>query len=68
MSDADEMSSMKDRGGRRSLSDRRKRTSGEHFPERRWLRYRRSGVDRRRAHQIRMKRRIERRRAFKEIM
>jgi hypothetical protein len=67
MSDADEVSSMKDRGGRRQLSDRRKRTSGEHFPERRWLRYRRSGVDRRRIHQMRMRRRLERRHAFKEV-
>jgi hypothetical protein len=67
MSADDELSSMKDRGGRRSLSDRRKRTSKEHFPERRWLRYRRSGVDRRRVHQMRMRRRLERRRVFKGI-
>ncbi len=67
MNATDELPSIKDRGGRRSLSDRRKRTSGEHFPERRWLRYRRSGVDRRRAHQMRMRRRLERRSAFKEL-
>jgi len=65
MAAADEASlSVKDRGGRRSIIDRRQRTSKEHFPERRWLRYRRSGIDRRRPFQQRLKRKLERRRAF----
>ncbi len=64
---ADEDSlSIKDRGGRRSIIDRRHRTSKEHFPERRWLRYRRSGIDRRRPFLQRLKRKLERRRAFQD--
>jgi hypothetical protein len=60
----EEQLSLKDRGGRRSLTDRRQRTSKNHFPERRWLRYRRSGIDRRRPAQVRIKRKLERRRLY----
>jgi hypothetical protein len=62
----EELLSMKDRGGRRSITDRRQRASKKHFPERRWLRYRRSGIDRRRPFQSRLKRKLERRRAFSD--
>lgn len=58
--------SVKDRGGRRSVTDRRQHASQKHFPERRWLRHRRSGIDRRRPVQQRLKRRLERRRAFQD--
>jgi len=37
----------KDLGGRRKKADRRRRTTAETFPERRWLRHRRNGGDRR---------------------
>ena len=60
----EEQLSSKDRGGRRSVIDRRQRSSKNHFPERRWLRYRRSGIDRRRPVQARMKRKLERRRLY----
>jgi hypothetical protein len=63
----EEQLSLKDRGGRRSLIDRRQRTSKNHFPERRWLRYRRSGIDRRRLAQARMKRKLERRRLYVDL-
>jgi len=54
----------KDRGGRRSLADRRHFSSSEHFPERRNLRYRRSGIDRRNLQYQKIRKRIERRRIF----
>jgi len=38
---------MKDNGGRRLKTDRRKYTNFDHFPERRTLRFRRSDLDRR---------------------
>ena len=38
---------MKDNGGRRLITDRRKCTNLDHFPERRTLRFRRSDLDRR---------------------
>lgn len=56
----------KDRGGRRRVPDRRQFSSSDHFPERRNLRYRRSGNDRRNMHNLKMRKRIERRRMFKE--
>ena len=37
----------KDQGGRRKKADRRGRTTADKFPERRWLRHRRDGGDRR---------------------
>jgi hypothetical protein len=58
--------SIKDRGGRRFLPDRRKSSSPDHFPERRFLRYRRSGLDRRNLQSAKIRRKIERRKAFKE--
>ena len=63
----EEQLSLKDRGGRRAVSDRRQRPSKNHFPERRWLRYRRSGIDRRRPVQARMKRKLERRRLYMDL-
>jgi hypothetical protein len=56
----------KDRGGRRRLPDRRQFSSSKHFPERRNLRYRRSGTDRRNLQYQKMRKRIERRRIFKD--
>ena len=56
----------KDRGGRRSLADRRQFSSSEHFPERRNLRYRRSGTDRRNLQYQKIRKRIERRRIFND--
>jgi len=58
--------SLKDRGGRRNLPDRRKSSSPDHFPERRVQRYRRSGTDRRSLQNLKVKKKMERRRAFKE--
>jgi hypothetical protein len=58
--------SIKDRGGRRSLPDRRKSSSSEHFPERRFLRHRRSGSDRRSLQSAKMRKKLERRKAFKD--
>jgi hypothetical protein len=55
---------IKDLGGRRKLADRRRRTSTDHFPERRWLRHRRSGTDRRSLPFFAGRKRLERRRAF----
>jgi hypothetical protein len=56
----------KDRGGRRRLPDRRQFSSSDHFPERRNLRYRRSGNDRRNMQNQKRRKKIERRRMFKE--
>jgi hypothetical protein len=61
-----DISSLKDRGGRRTLHDRRKFTSSDHFPERRFQRHRRSGSDRRGLQNLKMRKKLERRRAFKE--
>jgi len=66
LTDEEQLSS-KDRGGRRSVIDRRQRSSKNHFPERRWLRYRRSGIDRRRPVQARIKRKMERRRLYMDL-
>jgi hypothetical protein len=57
---------VKDRGGRRRLPDRRQFSSSEHFPERRNLRHRRSDNDRRFLQNLKMRKKIERRRVFKE--
>ena len=38
----------RDKGGRRRIADRRRTASSDHFPERRALRHRRNGRDRRR--------------------
>jgi hypothetical protein len=66
VADTIDMRSLKDRGGRRSLPDRRKSTSSDHFPERRFLRHRRSGSDRRSLQIAKVRKKIERRKAFKE--
>ena len=58
--------SQKDRGGRRRLADRRQYSSSEHFPERRNMRYRRSGTDRRNLQYQKVRKRIERRRIFND--
>ena len=39
---------IKDKNDRRTIVDRRRYASSTHFPERRAIRFRRSGVDRRR--------------------
>jgi len=52
---------MKDNGGRRSVSDRRKCTDFDHFPERRALRFRRSDLDRRKGWAENSRIKIERR-------
>jgi hypothetical protein len=56
----------KDRGGRRRVPDRRQFSSSDHFPERRNLRHRRSGNDRRNLQNQKRRKKIERRRMFKE--
>jgi len=56
-----------DNGGRRRLADRRQRTSSYRFPERRWLRHRRSGTDRRTARLLRIRKGLERRDAYKTL-
>jgi hypothetical protein len=66
MADTIDIHSIKDRGGRRSLADRRKASSPDHFPERRFLRYRRSGLDRRNLQSLKLRKKMERRKAFKE--
>ncbi len=66
MADTVDIHSFKDRGGRRLLPDRRKSPSFDHFPERRILRHRRSGLDRRNLQSLKMRRKMERRKAFKE--
>ena len=55
-----------DRGGRRRLADRRQFSSSQHFPERRNLRHRRSGTDRRRLQHQTVRKKLERREIFKE--
>jgi len=55
-----------DRGGRRRLADRRQYSSSSHFPERRNLRHRRSGSDRRRLQNLKMRKKLERRQMFKD--
>jgi len=55
-----------DRGGRRRLADRRQFSSSDHFPERRNLHHRRSGIDRRRIQNQTVRKKLERRQIFKE--
>jgi hypothetical protein len=55
-----------DLGGRRKKADRRGRTSEGVFPERRWLRHRRGGGDRRSFPFFNPRQNRERREAFKE--
>jgi hypothetical protein len=57
---------LEDRGGRRRLPDRRQSTSSEHFPERRSFRHRRNGSDRRLRQHLNIRKKIERRRVFKD--
>jgi hypothetical protein len=66
VADKIDIRSIKDRGGRRTLPDRRKSSSSDHFPERRFLRHRRSGSDRRRLQSVKVRKKMERRKAFKE--
>ena len=66
MLESEDNSGVQDRGGRRRLADRRQFSSSDHFPERRNLRYRRSGSDRRILQNFKMRKKIERRRIFKE--
>jgi hypothetical protein len=66
MTAAEDAVNPKDRGGRRRLADRRQFSSSEHFPERRNLRHRRSGTDRRNLLHQKVRKRIERRRIFNE--
>ena len=54
-----------DRGGRRRLPDRRQFSSSDHFPERRNLRHRRSGTDRRTLQNQKVRKKLERRKMFK---
>ena len=56
---------MKDNGGRRLISDRRKCTNFDHFPERRTRRFRRSDLDRRKGWAVNSRVGIERRTAFR---
>ena len=65
MEDPVDINEIKDRGGRRVLPDRRKRSSSEHFPERRSYRHRRNGADRRGLQNQKMRKRNERRRGFR---
>ena len=55
-----------DLGGRRKKADRRGRTTVGVFPERRWLRHRRDGGDRRSSPFFSPRQNRERRDAFKE--
>ena len=55
-----------DRGGRRRLPDRRQFSSSDHFPERRNLRHRRSGTDRRNLQNQKIRKKLERRKMFKD--
>ena len=67
MEDPVDINEMKDRGGRRVLPDRRKRSSSsEHFPERRSHRFRRNGTDRRGLQNQKMRKRNERRQEFRD--
>ena len=66
MAEKVDMRSIKDRGGRRSVPDRRQFISSEHFPERRFLRHRRSGLDRRSLQNFKQRMKRERRKAFRE--
>ena len=62
----DEARKPQDQGGRRRKADRRGRTTAGLFPERRWLRHRRDGGDRRSFPFFNPRAHNERRSAFKE--
>jgi hypothetical protein len=66
VADTIDIRTIKDRGGRRTVPDRRKSSPLDHFPERRSQRHRRSGSDRRSVQNLKVKKKMERRRAFKE--
>jgi hypothetical protein len=66
MTEDENILNAKDKGGRRRVPDRRQFSSSDHFPERRNLRHRRSGNDRRNLQNLKMRKKIERRRMFKE--
>jgi hypothetical protein len=66
MAEDESILNAKDKGGRRRVPDRRQFSSSSHFPERRNLRHRRSGNDRRNLQNLKMRKKIERRRMFKE--
>ena len=66
MAENESIVNAKDKGGRRRVPDRRQFSSSDHFPERRNLRHRRSGNDRRNLQNLKMRKKIERRRMFKE--
>lgn len=55
-----------DQGGRRKRADRRGRTTSASFPERRWLRHRRDGGDRRSYPFFNSRSHRERRDAFRD--
>jgi hypothetical protein len=63
---AEDTKKKKDLGGRRHLFDRRRRTGSAHFPERRWHRHRRSGLDRRSPYTFAQRRGPERRDVFRD--
>ena len=59
---------LNDKGGRRSVTDRRGSSGANHFPERRSYRFRRDESDRRNPRNFRViKKGTERREAFKDI-
>jgi hypothetical protein len=58
---------MKDNGGRRFITDRRKSSSLGYFPERRTLRFRRGDLDRRQAQAKNNANWIERRGVFNKF-
>lgn len=62
----EESKKTQDLGGRRKKADRRQRTTVGIFPERRWLRHRRDGGDRRSFPFFSPRRNRERRNAFRE--
>jgi hypothetical protein len=62
----EEIKKTPDMGGRRKKADRRQRTTAGTFPERRWLRHRRGGGDRRSFPFFSPRRNRERRNAFRD--
>ena len=64
--ETDDTDNSSDRGVRRRLPDRRQFSSSDHFPERRNLRHRRNGTDRRNLQNQKVRKKLERRKRFKE--
>jgi hypothetical protein len=60
-----EIKTMKDKGGRRFIIDRRRCTNFDYFPERRTLRFRRKDLDRRQGRAENSRNGIERRAVFR---